>query len=167
VVQLGLEFRRQLGMGVNEVEQLRGILAQVVQLGARGVDILEAIVAHRTQLAPAIVVARVTRLGIGQDLVVTRSVHRVEQAPPPQSRGDRQSEKIEHRRHHIDETSQPLHVAALARPGCANDQRHAQGRVVEEDSVVRLPVLVESLTMVADDDDQRRIVELVLAEIGQ
>ncbi len=146
---------RHLAALVEAVLRLPGVLAQVVELGARGLDVLPAQAAQGTQRGPAEVELAEEALRVG--LVLGESPGREQgRGPARPARGRRREpEQVEDRRQEVHAPELSAHPPTRrqpARPG--EDERHAQGGVVDEELVFVLAVVPEALAVVGRDDDE-------------
>jgi hypothetical protein len=71
-------------------------------------------------------------------------------------RETRQTQRIQDRRHDVDEARDILDPPR-AEPREEDDQGHADGALIEKDSVSVLAVITERLAVISDHDDQRAI----------
>ena len=141
-----------------------GSALQVVQLGARGLDVLPAPVAQRAQVAPPVVQQGQQRFrvgGLGGGIgAVPRSAGASERPLPFQPAGGGTAEQVEHGRA-AGRRSAPRSAGGApgrdARP--AHDQRNAQRGLVDEEAVHGLAVLAQALAVVGRDHDQRLVAE--------
>ena len=146
---------------------LVGIALQIVQLLARRLDVAEAAVGERRQLAPAEVIARVHRLGVHRLLgKAAATVKQRLQRPAAQVAGRRRLHQIEDRRHDID----VLHHGGDAAPRTdvrllLHDERHVNRFVVDEEAVLLLAVIAEPFAVIRQHDHRRAVVQLVRLEI--
>ena len=94
--------------------------------------------AQRAQVAPPVVVARVDRLGVGLEAELARAPghERHEALTPRLVARRRYSQKLEHRRHHVDGAHGIGHPAAPHRGERRPDhQRHPDDALVDEEAV--------------------------------
>ncbi len=127
-----------------------GSSRKIVQLRPRPVDELEASAPQREQRRPA-VPFRIERFSVGLELGSAAAAHHVDQTGAVDRR-QRKAQQIENRRHDVDEPHD-VGDAPRRQSRSANDQRHAQHALVEEDAVVHLAVFAERFTVVGRDDD--------------
>jgi hypothetical protein len=150
-----------------EVAALARVRAQVVELGARGLDVLEAPLADHAQVAPAELQQRHERLGIGRGLVgLRRSAQGRGQAAAGERElpGRGETRQLEDRREDVDEPQRALEAAARRDAGCPHQERDPQGRLVDEEAVQALVVLAEALAVVGSDDERRVVSQPERAE---
>ena len=144
-----------------EVVQLARVRGQVVEFGARGGDVLHVPEPQRGEIAPAVVIARVDRLGIGRQ---TRPRGAGQQPGQTGSlvggiefalaRID--SQEVEDGGGDVDRPNHVSHSPPSHRfVGRAEDEGNAGRCLVDEEAVAGLPVFAEALAMVADRDDDR------------
>ena len=170
-LQLGeraLQAPRHVGVLGQQVVALRGVGDEVDQLRPRPDDQPPAVVRDRLQRAPA--VDRRRHLGLAVDrlardwrahrfaagggcgargLLGGRSGGEPRQRLAELRRLARQPRQGEQRRRQPPARHRPLHHPAGGDAGAGDDQRHLQGRAVEQDAVRALAVLAERLAVVA------------------
>ena len=143
-----------------EVRLLLRIFLEVVQLGTRRRDQLVAALPQRAQIAPAEMVQRIDRFGVGLEAHLgARAGHQRGHALAVHrgTRRRRHVKQIEHGRHRCRSTGPDRR-----RAGCCmseNGARMISGTcdhaLVDEEAVAVLAVIVEALAVVADDHDRR------------
>ena len=152
---------------VGDVLVLVGIALQIVQLLARRLDVAEAAVGERRQLAPAEVIARVHRLGVHRLLgKAAATVKQRLQRPAAQVAGRRRLHQIEDRRHDVDVLNDVGDAPACARVAFLLDnQRHVDRFVVDEEPVLLLAVVAEPFSVIRQQDDRRPVVQLMRLQV--
>ncbi len=149
-----------------EVAPLAGVLAQVVELGARRLHVLEAPLADHAQVAPAELQQRHEGLGVGGGLLRLGATPKRRGQAPARERalGRGQPGELEHGREEIDEPYRALEAASLRNPRRAHQERHVQRRLIGEEAVQALLVLAEPFAVVGEDDERRVVAEPERAE---
>ena len=158
----------RLPLGV-EVVRLAGILLQVVELRPRRGDELVAARRQRAQIAPAEMKPRVDRLGVrGEAELLFRAGHQRHDAGAFEELRRRHAEQLERGRQEVDAADgigdAPPRHRVERRP---NQQRHVHRRLVDEEAVRALAVFAEALAVIAHDDDDGVLGEMVRVEIGE
>ena len=146
-----------------DVARLTGIGLGVVELARWCGDEVVASLANGGQLAPAVVMARVPRLG-QRDEVQPFTANERQQAASLNRFRNVDAEHLEHRRHHVDDA----HLVgddARGQRGTGHDERDSDGCVVHEEPVLLFAVLAERLAVIAEDDDDRAIEAAVAGEM--
>src|SRR2546421_12184 len=111
---------------------------------------------HGAQIAPAEVVQRVERLGVAlEPEFLHRTGHQWRDGCPIHPRRRLDVQQIENRRHQIDAADYVQDSTAAGQPriGRTNDQRDVRDAFVDEEPVRGFAVIVETLAVIADDDD--------------
>jgi hypothetical protein len=117
------------------------------------------------QLEAHALAARVTQLGDDFALGCWRAaLERGREAAAVDVFRDRQAHQVQHGRHHVDETHQPLRAARCHDTRPAEGQGDVEDAVVEALSVSDLAVLAELVAVVGGHDDDRVIRQ---AELGE
>jgi hypothetical protein len=132
-----------------DVRRFAPVARQVVELRARRLDHLPALVDERAGRTPARQ-PWVMRLGVD----VAHDDWCVE-PDAVETLGHRDAGEAEDGGHHVDETHRAV-VASRDDPVTGNDERHAQRTVVEQHAVRGLAVLAEALSVVARDNHDLR-----------
>ena len=159
-VERGPQRRRRLPALGGDVRALAGIALEVVQLLARRLDVAEAIVGQRQQLAPAEVIARIERLGVD---ALRRDGCRDRGARPTDRGREGPAERPARR---APRASAAGRCAAPApsrgvRPTARrelHDPRHADDLVVEEQPVLFFDVVAEPFAVIGEHDDRGVVV---------
>ena len=151
----------ELPAAVEDVRRFLRITVEVVELGPRRVDDLVTPRAQRAEIAPAVVVQRVHRLGVGvQPQFPCAAGEQGGQRDAGDSRRRRDAEQLQrgghhvHRPHRIGDAA-PVHRAER-RP---HDERHVDDAVVDEEAVGGLAVVAEALAVIAHHQDDGAIVD--------
>ena len=128
----------------NAIVLLARITREVIQLGARSIDVLIPAADERTQLAPAEVDARIVGFGVER-------LRRL-------AFGD--AEDVEDRRSDVSEREWlPDSLAVPRRMRQLNHQRDLQRLAIQQDSVLVLAMIVQTFAVIGEKDDQRAIVD--------
>ena len=149
-----------------EVLLLGGILRDVVQLGPRGIDELEAVGAERPERGPSVVQQRVQGLGVHRTIPGRGPPgDQRREAPSVDLLGHVQARQLEDRGKQVDVAHRLVHDTPRAVAGGEPDDKGDANRgVVHEKTVEGLAVVLEPLPVIAGDDDQRAIEESATVE---
>ena len=149
-----------------DVCRLLRVALEVEELGARGVDELIAARAQRTQVAPPEMVQRVHGLGVAFEAQFDRRAgHQRDQAFAGQAGRYRNSGEIEKRRRQVDDSDGILdHAGAGLRERRVHDERHVRDALVDEEPVRFLPVVAETLAVIAQHRHDRLLEQAALLE---
>ncbi len=154
---------------MQQVRPLAGIAAQVVELRRGARDVFEVAPPQRRERGPAegrgIAGLRVEllrrRLAAGPQ--AGREVAAVERG----RLGEGVAGEARERGRQVDEAHRRLHHPRLELPGGAQQQRHVEGRLVEEEAVGHLAVLAQPLAVVGGHRHHRLAVQALDAELLQ
>ena len=127
-------------------------MRNVVELGCGPIDEFQAIGAKRPQRAPVVEIERKVGLGI-ERLTAPIGAKEVATVEP---RGIERPQSAEHRRHHVSQAHRIGRCAHAPRDArTCEDERHAERRVVQQDSVRRFAMLAERFAVIGGCDDER------------
>ncbi len=144
---------------------LARVRRQVEELRMRCGDIEKAALAKRFELAPAVVMPRVVRLGVGGERRALMSADYIDEAGPLHSRRNGCADEIEQGRHDIDHAYLRRHPAAFeCAIGRPQDERDVRRGIVDEKSVAGFLVLAEAFPMIGEEGDDRAVGQLLLVE---
>lgn len=149
-----------------EVILLIRILREIEELRPRSRDVVESSVPKRFQIAPTIVIPRIERLAIGhQPQVVYLTGYEFHQALALYWRRDLRYQKLEERRHDIDDPHLSGHAPTSEVPRRQfHDEGNVRRDIVDEITVSGLAMLPETFPVIAEQCDDRRVGEPSLLE---
>ena len=125
-----------------------GSAAEVVQLGARRVDVLERAQPQRAQAGPA------EGLGVQRLRVGLRAPGRAEEVRAVDAGGNGHGEAGQDRRAGCPRCARGPVLRESRHPRPGHDEGHAQGRLVHEEPVGELAVIAERLAVIGGHHDQ-------------
>ena len=152
------------GLLGREIAQFTRIVLEVVELWPRREDEFPPAVAHRAQIAPAVVQQRHERFGERRLVVHRHPLQRVRQAAARRARRSRAPGQLENRPS-ADRSSAPrFRAACRASRRPADHERHPQRRLVDEIAVHVFAVLAQRLAVIGRDNHQCAIERAALAQ---
>ena len=143
-------------LAIDEVLQLGRIAIEIVQLRLRREDVLPSPVAHRAQIAPAVVDQRDERFGERRRVAERAAAKRGGQTAARRRRR-LHADHLQHRRKQIDRTGDAVDRRARLDARSAEDERNVQRGFVHEVAVNALAVIAESFAVIRRHDDERPI----------
>ena len=160
------ESRRQAR---REVVLLARIGSEIVELGARRLDVVVAVVHERGEIAPAEMEPRVERLAVDPPRLGGRSgAGRAERADERAARETHRGRNAEDLRHGRKDVHEPDRSANGLAPARRFRKLHDQGDVdrlpVDQHSMLVLAVVIQPFAMVREEDDQSAVVDAALLE---
>src|SRR5262249_4429570 len=129
----------------------------VVELRPRSVHVVESSVRERGQIAPSEMKVRVERLAV--DVPGAAAPRGIPEIDSGQARRNIAADHPDDRRKDIDEGGRTRLAARFDAAGRLDEERNADRLAVEENPVLVLAVLAQSLAVVGEEDDERPLVE--------
>ena len=163
-LELVLEPPSKLGDGVRpfegEVSSLPRVDAQVVELGGGGVDEMKLFASERPELAPTVMESGIMGLAVGDEIeALALAEGEGKKARSLNRRLRRKPHEIQNRRHEVDRANLGSDADPFRKSRRSNKEGDFHRGVVDEEPMVELAVVLESLPVVCHHHDYRRLIQ--------